>query len=239
MRRISRHEVTASAALLELEAVMRRPPYYSRLLYIVMGGGICACCADGTWTDSAVSALWGHWADEFARGRLTTFNNVFQVAFTSQYQLGHDAATDLHHGCLLPRLWGVDGASILVGHRARSSAGHVDVRARDRRAMVRATVPGAGPGDQYAVRRAAQTASHLRVGQWGELRGRVHGRQVSKRNAVADVAFTIGLVCNIYGKFTGQLGFVPILGAVLILVLGSVGVQMLSENQLYQGSDSR
>ncbi|RUS30047.1 hypothetical protein BC938DRAFT_479917 [Jimgerdemannia flammicorona] len=64
-----------------------------------------------------------------------------QCFHLAQYQLGHDAATDLDHGCLLPRLWGVDGASILVGHRARSSAGHVDVRARDRRAMVRATVP--------------------------------------------------------------------------------------------------
>lgn len=53
-------------------------------------------------------------------------------------------------------------------------------------------------------------------------------------------AFTTGLICNIYSKFTGRLGFVPITGAVLILVPGSVGVrsalQMLAQGDPTQGS---
>lgn len=56
---------------------------------------------------------------------------------------------------------------------------------------------------------------------------------------VGVAAFVIGLICNLYGKFTHQLGFVPVMGAVLILVPGSVGVRaaltMLLENQLDAG----
>jgi uncharacterized membrane protein YjjB (DUF3815 family) len=52
-------------------------------------------------------------------------------------------------------------------------------------------------------------------------------------------AFVIGLICNLYGKFTNQLGFVPVMGAVLILVPGSVGVRaaltMLLNDQLDTG----
>ncbi|KAI8577592.1 hypothetical protein K450DRAFT_290127 [Umbelopsis ramanniana AG] len=56
---------------------------------------------------------------------------------------------------------------------------------------------------------------------------------------VGVAAFVIGLICNLYGKFTNHLGFVPVMGAVLILVPGSVGVRaaltMLINNQLELG----
>ncbi|OZJ06835.1 hypothetical protein BZG36_00189 [Bifiguratus adelaidae] len=55
----------------------------------------------------------------------------------------------------------------------------------------------------------------------------------------AFAAFCVGIICNLYGKIFRKLGFVPILGAVLILVPGSVGVRatlaMLIQQDIIQG----
>lgn len=100
MQRVCRHEATVSVALSELEAVMRRAPYYSKLAYLtswgVASGMVAPTAFGGSWVDCGVSLVGGMCVGlmSLLGGRLTAFNNVFQVAASFVVAL---LARGLHH----------------------------------------------------------------------------------------------------------------------------------------------